>query len=236
MDLNEFYDSIDLNKINEFTESQREEDLHLDFKRLNDSKMDRDDRKNFAKALSGFANSDGGIIVWGIDARPNSKGINCASDKFPIRQLRLTISRLNEFTSSLVNPSVDGVIHKPIECGDDSGFAVALIPSSDSTPHMAKGGEDRYFKRSGDSFIRMEHFDIEDMFGRRPKPNLFLYYRVIRGPGRNGDALDFGIVLGLKNDGKSSARAPYLSIHSPGYVLILSKLSQAVSSCLQAIL
>ena len=39
---------------------------------------------------------------------------------------------------------------------------------------MAKLGEDRYYKRSGDSFYRMEHFDLEDMFGRRPKPLLTL--------------------------------------------------------------
>jgi hypothetical protein len=37
---------------------------------------------------------------------------------------------------------------------------------------MAKLGEDRYYKRSGDSFYRMEHFDLEDMFGRRQKPIL----------------------------------------------------------------
>jgi hypothetical protein len=37
---------------------------------------------------------------------------------------------------------------------------------------MAKFGDDRYYKRSGDSFYRMEHFDLEDMFGRRQKPNL----------------------------------------------------------------
>ena len=30
---------------------------------------------------------------------------------------------------------------------------------------MAKLGEDRYYKRSGDSFRKMEHFDLEDMFG-----------------------------------------------------------------------
>lgn len=217
MDLVELYDSIDLNKIDEFMDSQREEDLHLDFKRLNEPRMDRDDRKNLAIALSGFANSDGGIIIWGIDARPNPEGINCASGKIPIQPIRLAVSRLNEFTGSHVNPSVDGVIHKSIDCEDDSGFAVTLIPSSDSTPHMAKGGEDRYYKRSGDRFIKMEHFEIEDMFGRRPKPILSLSYRVIRGLGHRGDALDFHIILGLTNDGKGSARAPYLSIYSPVY-------------------
>jgi hypothetical protein len=39
---------------------------------------------------------------------------------------------------------------------------------------MAKFGQDRYYKRSGDTFRRMEHFDLEDMFGRRPRPKLEL--------------------------------------------------------------
>ncbi len=31
--------------------------------------MHEDDRKTLAEALSGFANSDGGVIVWGVDCR-----------------------------------------------------------------------------------------------------------------------------------------------------------------------
>lgn len=208
MDITEFFNSIDLNKINEFIDNRREEDLHLDFKRLNDSEMTKDDRKTFAKALSGYANADGGIIVWGIDA-PNSR----AYSKIPIPRLQRALAKLNEFTGNLVNPSVDGVIHIPIDCGKDSGFVKTLIPSSDSTPHMAKGGEDRYYKRSGDSFRKLEHFDVEDMFGRRAKPVLSLSYRVDNA--RTGSGVVF-LILGLRNDGKGSAKSPYLSIKPTG--------------------
>jgi predicted HTH transcriptional regulator len=45
------------------------ENLWLDFKQAgNDgkgSKLHESDWKNLAKALSGFANSDGGVILWG---------------------------------------------------------------------------------------------------------------------------------------------------------------------------
>ena len=44
------------------------------------------------------------------------------------------------------------------------------------------------------------------MFGRRPKPLLKITYRV-RNPGPMAD-----IVIGLKNHGRGSARAPYLSV------------------------
>jgi len=74
---------------------------------------------------------------------------------------------------------------------------------------MAKLGENRYYKRSGDSFYQMEHFDLEDMFGRRRRPRLTLYTHV-RSSGRQTS-----IVIGITNDGRGSAKAPYLGFTSP---------------------
>jgi hypothetical protein len=37
---------------------------------------------------------------------------------------------------------------------------------------MAKLGEDRYYKRSGDRFYKIEHFDVADMFDRHRAPVL----------------------------------------------------------------
>lgn len=216
MDISTLYKSIDVDKLDEFIAEKQEENLHLDFKLVNEAGMSRDDRKNLAKALSGFANSDGGIVIWGIDARPNDDGINCAVEKRAISPLSKFIAKLNEYTESHVNPDVEGVVHKKIAVRGDSGFAVTSIPASDSGPHMTKGGEDRYYKRSGDRFIKMEHFDIEDMFGRRVRPNLSLCYHVTRGLSRQEDKLSFFIILSIFNDGRGTARAPYLSIGIQG--------------------
>ena len=73
---------------------------------------------------------------------------------------------------------------------------------------MAKGGEDRYYKRSGDSFHRMEHFDIEDMFGRRKKPKL-----ILQAYGKRLGSSTVGVILGLKNLGRGAAKYPYISIN-----------------------
>jgi len=74
---------------------------------------------------------------------------------------------------------------------------------------MAKLGENRYYKRSGDSFYRMEHFDIEDMFGKRRKPKLELYAFV------KGQKNLTNIVIGIKNNGRGTAKAPYLAFSAP---------------------
>jgi len=218
MNLEEFFDSLDLQTIQEFIDIHRQEDLYLEFKSVSSRPFNKDDKKNFAKALSGFANSSGGIVVWGINARKNA-GVDSASEQRPIAGLSRFLSDLNSFTGQFVSPVVDGVQHKKIPNGEDIGFAASLIPESESGPHMAKGGENRYYKRSGDSFYVMEHFDLEDMFGRRPHPNLKLTVKVetgaIRGNGLDKEAV---VILGLTNIGRGVAKFPYLALNvNPPY-------------------
>lgn len=232
MNLDSLYNSIDLNAIDAFIQERQQEHLHLDFKLISTSGMGRDDRRNLAKAISGFANSDGGLIVWGVDASKNADGVDCATRLVEISPLTLSVSKLNQHTSEAANPIVDGVRHRAIPRTDDSGFALTIVPASDAGPHMAKLGEDRYYKRSGDSFRKMEHFDIEDMFGRRKCPVLSLTYRlgrgtvVRRGESTQGEVLIF---LGIENQGRGSAKAPYLGID----VRLPYRLSSFTSATLQ---
>lgn len=120
------------------------------------------------------------------------------------------ISRLNILTGQCAVPLIDGVKHKKLETGKDKGFAVTLVPESDSGPHMAKAGLNRYYKRSGDSFYMMEHFDIEDMFGRRKKPKLDLNIHFNSALIIGGTHYRLKVILGIKNNGRGSAKAPFL--------------------------
>lgn len=220
MNIYAIYKKINLKQIKDFIKANQEENLHLDFKTIvNADFSTKDDRKNFAKALSGFANSDGGLIIWGVSARKNSVGIDCADKILEIHPISLLMSKLNQLTGELVNPTVEGVVHKKIPTAKDKGIAVTLIPPSGSGPHMAKGGEDRYYKRSGDSFYRMEHFDIEDMFGRRKKPKLSLTTRKVSLASGTKESR-FLLILGIKNTGRGPAKSPFLSVRvNPPYVI-----------------
>jgi len=65
MDVFEFFNAIDENKIRAFVVDNQEENLFLEFKTMSSADFaSRDDRRNFAKAISGYANSSGGMIVW----------------------------------------------------------------------------------------------------------------------------------------------------------------------------
>lgn len=213
MTLKTQFESLSVDGINEYIATKQEEHLQLDFKTINKSDLShRDDRKTLAKALSGFSNSSGGLIIWGVVGVKDTTGIDCAVGKQEIDQLKIFISRLNELTGQAVSPIVDGVQHKPIFVEEDRGFAITLVPESDSGPHMAKLGEHRYYKRSGAGFYKMEHFDLEDMFGRRRRPNLIVRADPIeiRQPGQPGAKLL--ILISIENIGRGTAKTPFLSI------------------------
>ena len=207
MALYEEFHSIVLETIRAYVETGREEDLHLDFKNVGDSGLQRDDRKSLAVALSGYANSDGGLVVWGVDARPNAQGVDCASALREIRNVQLCLTRLNDLTGQCVSPLVGGVQHKAIPSNGTAGFCASIIPASDLGPHMAKAGEDRYYKRSGSAFYRLEHFDVADMFGKRRRPVLVLALR----KERQGHT----VLVSIKNEGRGIAKSPYLALDLP---------------------
>lgn len=222
MSLLEKFERMDKASIATLVDEKRDEDLYFEFKTVNSSDLSNsDDRKNLAKALSGFANSAGGLIIWGVRTGKKNKG--CASEVVEIEDLSTFKMRLEELSSSWVSPYVDGVIHKTIPMsGENKGCAVTLVPASDSGPHM--WNEDhRYYKRNGSKFLPMEHYEVADMFGRRKRPKLKFYTSFADlGPIKFGqeEYVDFQIIIGVENVGKGIAKYPSLSIkiHEP-YVL-----------------
>lgn len=203
MTLADTFDQLDWTTIASYAELKQQEHLHLDFKTLKNAELtSSDDRRNIARCISGFANSSGGIIIWGVDARKNSDGIDCAAAIVELRQPAVLVSRLNTLSGEATSPIIDGLRHQSILNSKSGGGVVAtFVPETDGGPYMALLGEQRYYKRSGDSFYRMEHFDLEDMFGRRQKPNL----EIILQPSKVENGVETHSIL-IRNSGRAVAR------------------------------
>lgn len=216
-ELQERFEALDIGVLQQHVEERTPEDLHLDFKILNDASFTQEDKVNLAKSLSGFANSDGGLLIWGVDARRDEvTNIDGAARLSPIANVALAHSRLIRLSGEALVPRHAGVRHRRIDQGDGSGYLVSIVPASSSPPHMAKLGVNCYYKRSGDSFYMMEHFDIADAFGRRPQPRLRLYWSLHPGgiASGGGEATKYSVsaVFGIQNDGGGIARFPYLRL------------------------
>ena len=74
------------NEIDEFIITRESEELFLDFKRSADDgdgqRLHQKDRENLAKAISGFGNSEGGVIVWGVDCSKTENSADVAHAKY----------------------------------------------------------------------------------------------------------------------------------------------------------
>ncbi len=203
-----------LDIIREWIAEGYREDLHLDFKRKSSPQLiglSEDDRRNFSKALSGFANSDGGVIVWGIDAPGSGSGIR---EMVAIHEPNKFAELLDSMISRLVNPQVDGVENHVILAEAGRGFVVTLIPRSILAPHRAEAsGLKHYYKRYGDSFKPVEHYELEYMFGKRlhPRPHLFWDVEVLRTHRKTRNAR-CQLRIGITNLGRAIARFVCLRI------------------------
>src|SRR5260370_357708 len=89
------------------------EELFLDYKRAATvdpfQKLDVSDRKNLAKAIAGFANSEGGVIVWGVDCRQNPPHGDVPTKPIPITNPNAFKSLLEGSLTGLTLPAHPGV-------------------------------------------------------------------------------------------------------------------------------
>lgn len=182
------------------------EDLHVEFKLKKDrriGKLDDSDKWQFSRALSGFANSAGGLLLWGIET--NKKEEACKLK--PISEVHLFLNSLKKSLINTTQPIVEGVILDVItqKGSKENGYVKCFIPQSEKTPHRAMLAEREYYKRSIEGFYKLEHFDLEDMFGRRQRPFLVpeIEVEIIKKTESNDE---YKIKYVLKNEGRNIAR------------------------------
>ena len=206
--------------IEDFILSHRSEELFLDFKRSADegtgTVLHHDDRKNLAKAISGFGNSEGGVIVWGVDcSKDNFSGYDVAHAKVPINDVDKFVAFIEGAISGCTIP-----VHNQVESygikqkGKRSGFVVTLIPKSSRAPHQAVY-KYYYYMRAGSSFAPVTHSILAGMFGKRPHPHIvpiYDYYppQIKKHRGRPTEII-VKLCFTVSNDGIGIARDAFIN-------------------------
>src|SRR5882724_3906735 len=121
-------------------QGRREEDLYLEFKQKADRRngdLSDGDRRAFSKALSGFANADGGILVFGIETAKGGEGVDRAVSLKPITDHARFRGRLLDSILNATQPVVDDVRVETIDTDANSGYVKILVPQSVKPPHRA---------------------------------------------------------------------------------------------------
>ena len=195
------------------------EELFLDYKCSADNgggnALHNRDRANLAKAISGFGNSEGGVIVWGVDCRQDPVLGDVPDQPVHIQNPTRFKSWLEQATSGLTVPAHNGVRHHPIV----PGFVVTLIPSGAHAPYQTVNDQS-YYIRAGSSFVRAPHAVLAGLFGRRPQPAVKHTWLMPEIPARTvPEAVRTDLSIMLRNFGRGVAEDVFLNLtmmSSPG--------------------
>jgi len=200
------------------------ESFFLDFKRSSNNgqgdKLPLPDRINLAKAISGFGNSEGGIIVWGVDCsqcREVADFADVARAKIPVSDPIRYKSWLEGAVSGCTIPPHTQIEHHAIEEKNGSGYVISYIPKSNSAPHqvITNGkGQYSYYIRAGSDFLPAPHAVLAGMFGRRPQPKIWQVYMVTTHRLLAGDPPGIQMENGIQiyNDGPGIAYDLFMEI------------------------
>jgi hypothetical protein len=189
------------------------EDEWRDFKGVPDK--DSNVKKIWYEALSGFANTSGGVLVWGLDAR---KDLATEIDKVVAAPFVDDVSafhtRLSQLQLGANDPPVGGVEY--LECPDPSapprGFLVCFIPESPFRPHRNEYSKS-YHLRVGDNFVVPATSVLRQLFYPRLRsalvPDARVSFAQVKGPELMAQ---IRVEVRLRVAGNATASEPYVIV------------------------
>ena len=164
----DFYDKNEYNlqDLNDFIQLEVEENRHLDYKdgeALSPNKI-----SEITKDVSSFANSDGGIIIYGVG---EDKKTHTPNSYAPITDVKITKEWLEQ-KINIIQPKIKGVLISPIRLNKKATKSIYIvkIPRSEDAPHMAD--DKRYYRRGNFSSEPMHSDEVRDCFFRFSSPLL----------------------------------------------------------------
>lgn len=165
-----------LEKIKQYISDGVEENIHLDYKG-SDSISNISDKKNeISKDVSAFANSDGGIIIYGVKEYDEKDKNHLPETIQPIKGNEYSKEWLEQVINSTISPKIHNIIITPIQTGDIKDnlvIYVVEIPKS-TTAHQMK--DKRYYRRYNFQSIPMDDWEIKDIINRVTQTKFELYF------------------------------------------------------------
>jgi hypothetical protein len=149
-----------------------QENLNLDYKRCA-SLEGASYKKDLSKDVSAFANSAGGVIIYGVIEKGHIP-INIDAGYDPTV---VTREWLEQVINSTIQRRIDGVRIKQIELKKKNPgkvIYVVNVPQSRYAPHMAE--DHRYYKRFNYQSVPMEEYEVRDVSNRSDAPDLSLQF------------------------------------------------------------
>lgn len=164
-----------------------------------------------AKTISAFANSGGGIILWGISTtKHNDKGMDVITAIQQIGDVKKFKSQLDLYLPTLTKPEVNIVSKILLEKPEDTRGVVVTYVSPVNGDPVQCGEDNQFYLRIGDASMVMPYETIKRMFIGTAGPDLMpvIDNRIIK-TGQDGK---WNIPIVIQNLSSSAARDVEVSV------------------------
>lgn len=135
-------------------------------------------KEELAKDVSAMANSNGGIIIYGLKQKDLGNGNAVAGKLTPIPFGEMTKDRLSQLLSSNIQPKIDDLEIAYLPDGEDGGFFIVEIPQS-NTAHQNRL-DHIYYKRRNATIEAMEDYEVRDVMNRNKTPIIDIEMQLIK--------------------------------------------------------
>lgn len=136
-----------------------QESIHLDYKRS--AAIDEKKFVEIARDVSSFANSDGGILIYGVE----EKGYLPIRKDEGVDHVKYDRERLENIILSGISPRIDDLQIKQIPMTESRSIYAIAVGKSYRGPHQAP--DKRYYKRFNYKREPLEDYEINDIRARR---------------------------------------------------------------------
>lgn len=160
--------------VNSLIKNNIEESINIDFKSAGALSTIDSKKKEISKDVSAFANSNGGIIIYGINEIDHK-----ASSVSFVDGNEFTKEWLEQVISSTIQRNIPNLKIFPIrkDALITQTVYVVQIPESLEAPHICK--DKKFYRRYNFESVAMEEYEVRQLYGRTVKSKLFLSgYRV----------------------------------------------------------
>jgi hypothetical protein len=159
-------------ELKNIVDNQIEENLHLDYKQA--KALEKSDKQNekVTKTVSAFANSDGGMIIYGIKEFQEESKKHLPEKIDAIDRRVCSRERLEQIINS-IQPRLPNVRITPIALqSSETDVAYVVEISKSDTAHQAS--DFRYYRRFNFQSVPMYDYEVKDLINRQQMPVLKL--------------------------------------------------------------
>jgi len=152
---------------------QIEESLNLEYKSAAALCKNDKCKSDISKDISAMANSDGGIIIYGIKEFDDNHKRHLPEKNDPILRAQFSKEWLEQVINTNIFPRINDIFIDPITIDENNAVYKVVIPKS-YTAHQAN--DKRYYKRFNFESVAMYDYEIKDIMNRMKSPQIRLEF------------------------------------------------------------